>query len=242
MPIDIGMGRGYEIITRAEWGARPHAGRTNITLPTPRLWIHHTAGPERGPSGMRSIQAYHMDVRGWTDIAYSFVIDNVNGAIYEGRGVGVAGGHTRGDNASSHAICLMGNFDHDTPSGTALASIVALARHGRNRGWWTPTLGGHEDAPGASTACPGRNLYRHLPDLRLRVADHQPAPQEDDMPYTAEALNLVVQDAVRDAISVTMGTPGPAVAAFRKRIFDELDTQADRPDSPLRRAIRAELS
>lgn len=176
MPIDIGDG--YVIITRSEWGARPPSGRFQIAMPTPRLWIHHTAGSERGAEGMRSIQRFHMDTRGWRDIAYSFVIDNVNGAIYEGRGAGIAGGHTEGDNSRSHAICVMGNFENAVPSGAALSSIVVLARHGRNRGWWVPTLGGHRDAPGASTACPGRNLYRQLPALRLRVADSPQPPKE----------------------------------------------------------------
>lgn len=204
MPIDIGQG--YQIITRAEWGARAPEGRISIPMPTPRLWVHHTAGSEQGALGMRSIQRYHMGVKGWRDIAYSFVIDNVNGAIYEGRGVGVAGGHTAGDNSKSHAICVMGNFESAVPSGSALSAIVALTRWGRNRRYWVPTLGGHRDASGAQTACPGRNLYRQLPALRLRVADApdphpDPEPPEDDMKmliWTAEENPgpLVITDGI----------------------------------------------
>jgi hypothetical protein len=41
-----------------------------------------------------------------------------------------------------------------------------------------PLLGGHRDAPGAATACPGRNLYARLPELRVPapVAAVEPDP------------------------------------------------------------------
>jgi hypothetical protein len=53
---------------------------------------------------------------------------------------------------------------------------VELARHGRDRGWWIPTLGGHRDAPGAETACPGDNVYDLLPALRNEVSRPVPVP------------------------------------------------------------------
>jgi hypothetical protein len=167
------------IVPRSEWGARAPRAVTRITLPTPRLWVHHTAGSERGAAGMRSIQDFHMDGRGWNDIAYSFVVDDADGTIYEGRGAGVAGGHTEGDNSRSHAICVMGNFQDRAPHPRTLQSIVELARHGRDVGWWVPTLGGHRDAPGASTACPGGQLYAALPGLRSGL-DLPELPLEDD--------------------------------------------------------------
>lgn len=81
-----------------------------------------------------------------------------------------------------------------------------------------------------------------VPRVRAKLfGTPQPPPkEEDDMPYSIEQLNLIVQDAVRDAISVVMGQPGVAVPALRKRIYDELADQAEDPNSPLRRAIRAE--
>jgi hypothetical protein len=182
-----------DIVSRAAWRARPPQGRIQIPMPTPRLWIHHTAGNERGAAGMRSIQNYHMDGRGWRDIAYSFVIDNDDGVIYEGRGAGVAGGHTEGDNSKSHAICVMGNFEIEPPTSVAITSIIALARHGKSKGWWIPTCGGHRDAPGANTACPGRRLYGHLPSIQRSVSSGIVLPKEHDMTL-AELIEAMNED------------------------------------------------
>lgn len=128
-----------------------------------------------------------MDSRGWADIAYSFLIGD-DGTIFEGRGFGVVGGHTAGDNSTSHALCLLGNFQGRRPTAAALDSLVWLAKHGRDRGFWIPTLGGHRDAPGASTACPGNHLYALLPELRSRVngssapEPSSPKPEPKELP------------------------------------------------------------
>src|SRR5215207_10115687 len=72
------------IVSRAVWNARTPEGRRQIAIPTPRLWIHHSADSARGAAGMRSIQNFHMDTRGYADIGYSFVVDNADGTIFEG--------------------------------------------------------------------------------------------------------------------------------------------------------------
>ena len=105
-----------EIVSRAEWGARPpKTAPKKIAVPTKELWLHHTASPSGFAARVRSHQDWHMDVKGWNDIAYSFLI-NHTGLIYMGRGPGVAGGHTQGHNLVSHAICLMGNFNTTQPT------------------------------------------------------------------------------------------------------------------------------
>jgi hypothetical protein len=199
------MADGHRIIPRSEWGARPPKRVHRISLPTPRLWIHHTAGNERGAAGMRSIQNFHMDGRDWADIAYSFVIDNDDGKIYEGRGAGIAGGHTQGDNTTSHAICVMGNFDNEALTTEAFVSIRWLAVHGKNKGWWKPTCGGHRDAPGANTACPGRNLYSQLPRLRSQLNVTEPI-EDDDM--------------TKDELVKALSTPGDPLRAVVADIFE----------------------
>lgn len=163
------------IITRAEWGAKPPKYRNSIRTPTPRLWVHHTADDRQGPTAVRAHQTFHMNTKGWSDIAYSFLIGD-NGEIFEGRGFRIAGGHTKDDNTRSHGICLLGNFDRRKPTNASLRSLIELATYGRNTGYWIPTLGGHKDAPGAATACPGRHLYAVLPAIRNRVAHPPPVP------------------------------------------------------------------
>lgn len=170
------------IVSRHIWRARPPKSRHYIKTPTPELWWHHFASEHHGHQGMRDIQAFHMDKRGWSDIAYSFCVDE-DGTIYEGRGVGIAGGHTANRNSISHAICLMGNFQTKPVPRAALQSCAALAAHGIESGWWKGWTSGHRNAPGASTACPGDYAMRALPDLRA-LTDlyvNKPAAQEDDM-------------------------------------------------------------
>lgn len=174
-----------KIVTRAEWGAKPARSRHVIDTPTPRLWLHHTAGAESGAAGMRNIQTFHMAPtsqggRGWSDIAYSLVVDPRTLTVYEGRGIGIAGGHTKGDNTESHAICVMGNFDKLHPSGSLLRLLADLVRHGREQQWWGELTGGHRQAPGASTACPGRFLQAAIPEIQALSRASVPVPREDD--------------------------------------------------------------
>lgn len=159
------------IVSRAEWGARqPKAQKffTPSELPCSELWLHHTAGSESGADGMRRIQRFHMDTRGWHDIAYSFVVDR-DGTVYEGRGFGVKPGATKNHNSDSHAICVMGNYQtHDVP-GPVVEALAGLVRHGARRGFWPDRFtGGHRDV--GSTSCPGTNLYALLDDINRRAA------------------------------------------------------------------------
>jgi N-acetylmuramoyl-L-alanine amidase len=192
------------IVSRAEWDARAPKRRSQITTPSPRLWIHHTAGSEHGAAGMRSIQNFHMDEKGYADIAYSFVVDNADGTIFGGRGNGIEGAHTFGDNRRSHAICVMGHFDNIQPSDLAIASVVALARHGREQGWWVPTCHGHREAPHASTHCPGAHLFSRLGEIRTKVggpgavAAAVPEPEEADV--TEDELRAVVREEVKNVL------------------------------------------
>src|SRR5690606_5031661 len=113
--------------------------------------------------------------------------------IYEGRGAGIAGGHTAGDNTRSHAICLLGTFDNRAPTKQARDSLVWLARHRTDRRWWTPTRGGHRHAPGASTARPRRHLYAALPGIRARLAAPAPAPPPAAQPVHQEDDTMLIR-------------------------------------------------
>jgi hypothetical protein len=155
------------IVTRAEWGAKPPKSVKKIATPTPRLWLHHSGSEQHGKAGVRAIQAYHMASKGWSDIAYSFLVDE-DGTIYEGRGVGIAGAHTEGDNSNSHGICALGNYDNRKPPQALIRFLRELIAYGQDQGWWLGLAGGHRDAPRSSTACPGLHLYPTIPALRLR--------------------------------------------------------------------------
>jgi hypothetical protein len=103
-------------------------------------------------------------------ISYTFVV-TPSGRVYEGHGVDRRGAHTGGRNSISRAICLVGNYEVDRPTAAQQDSVVALLQYGSDQGWWRqPRLnGGHRDAPGASTSCPGRFAEALIPDINNRA-------------------------------------------------------------------------
>jgi N-acetylmuramoyl-L-alanine amidase len=163
---------GLELVTRAEAGLRPPDYRNAMPTPSPRFYDHHAAVESTDDAQeWRAHQAFHMDSRGWSDIAYNFGIPDPNPSkiVFEGRGVGVQGGHTQGENTESHAFCVLGNFEVDQPSANTLEVAAQLMALGIRKKWWDNHILGHRDAAGASTSCPGKYWYAKLPWLRDRV-------------------------------------------------------------------------
>ena len=153
------------IVSRSGWGAAAPKSRTTIPTPVPRLWLHHTASTtDNGGRTVRAIQQFHMGTRGWADIAYSWLYSPKERLFYEGRGAGVAGSHTQGDNDRSHALCVLGNFDVQRPPGHVTHDLRAFLRW-HDRYGPSKFTGGHRDAPGASTSCPGRHLQALIPTI-----------------------------------------------------------------------------
>lgn len=58
---------------------------------------------------MKDMQAYHLKI-GNCDISYNFVIGG-DGYIYEGRGWGISGAHTKGFNCHSIGVAFTGNYN-----------------------------------------------------------------------------------------------------------------------------------
>jgi hypothetical protein len=160
--------RTVKLICRRAWGARPPSGefhRHRIR----RITVHHSAVVLRdnrmAPERFRDHQAAHQ-ARGWPDIAYHILIDR-NGHVYEGRPR-----WARGDTATDYRprghlqVLCEGNFERQRPSreqAAALADVLAWAV----RRFDVPVgrIRGHRDY--ASTACPGRRMYRLIADGTL---------------------------------------------------------------------------
>jgi len=154
-----------KLITRAQWGARPR-GSGGATPFDPRgvalhwegagwswPWSHATCDDK-----VRSIQAYHMDGKGWSDIAYSFLACP-HGYVFEGRGLNrrSAANGDYGSNTYWYAVqCMWGSR-----SGNAPAALLEAARDAidycRSAGGAGDALRGHRDFK--STDCPGDELY-----------------------------------------------------------------------------------
>uniref|UniRef100_A0A8C8CGE7 Peptidoglycan recognition protein 5 n=1 Tax=Oncorhynchus tshawytscha TaxID=74940 RepID=A0A8C8CGE7_ONCTS len=112
------------------------------------------------------IQRMHMQDRNFDDIGYNFLIGG-DCTVYEGRGWGVVGTHTKGNNHNSLAIAFMGNFNNESPSPAAKSSVKQLLQCGVSQGHFHPVfiLLGHRDL--RDTECPGERLYAALKHLKF---------------------------------------------------------------------------
>ena len=160
--------------------------------------VHHTAGKntydaDQVPGIIRAIWYYHVQEKGWCDIAYNFLVDRYGG-MWEGRQGGIEkaiiGGHTYGYNTSTSGVSQIGDFQAGSAPYAmtqATKSLVGwkLARHGIepsgtttlvNRSGSTingvpdggsitvPRIVGHRDL--GTTSCPGSSTYTQLPAMR----------------------------------------------------------------------------
>jgi hypothetical protein len=183
---------------RSAWGAR--APKSTSYGSTVKLAVvHHSASsnsyaPADVPAILRSIQAYHMDGRGWADIGYNFVVDKYGG-VWEGRAGGidrsVIGAHAEGFNTNSVGVMVIGDYTQTTPTAAALEGVAQVigwklylfgnAPNGRvsfTSGGSPkyaagvtvnlPVVVGHQDV--GSTDCPG-SIEAALGTIRTRAQD-----------------------------------------------------------------------
>jgi hypothetical protein len=144
-------------VTRQQWGARPPKSRVALQpARTVSFFLHHAAGTyPNGAEAMRRIQRQHQDANGWADYAYNFGVWD-DGTIFEGRGWGAQGGHTRGHNSSGVAVCYMGDGRRPVPQAALNAILVVADDADRHFGKELNRLA-HRDV--GATACPGDWLY-----------------------------------------------------------------------------------
>jgi hypothetical protein len=199
------------IYTRAQWGADERIrNKKSLRYGTISAgFVHHTVNANnyteaQVPGMLRSIYAYHVKSRGWSDIGYNFLVDRF-GRIWEGRYGGVdkpvIGAHTLGYNEYSFAMSAIGNFDTvDAPDVMlqAYGQLFAwkLSLHGVNPASTSQKVGrstfqainGHRDA--GSTACPGRYLYAKLSTIRKYASQTEAAPPVTPVPDPAAPVAI----------------------------------------------------
>ena len=143
--------------SRETIGLKEPVSRPRIPGPVYKTTIHYN-GPETGLSlsdshyvcrqFWRGVQNYHMDVRGWHDIAYSGGACP-HGVKMAGRGAGVrtaANGTTNGNDHYYAIFLFVGGDEEPTPQMLAAAKEFAADLG-------VPELNKHSDHK--STACPG---------------------------------------------------------------------------------------
>jgi len=130
--------------------------------------IHHSA-TRTGNAAI--FDNWHREGRGWNGVGYDFVIgngtDSPDGQVevtkrWRYQEVGAHCGGTPGNWANKEAIgiCLVGDFNHSTPTRAQMQSLVRLITFLQNR-YNIPKnrIYGHGTTPGGrNTDCPGRRF------------------------------------------------------------------------------------
>ena len=119
-----------------------------------------------------AIHKYHQEHNGWAGIGYHYLIRQ-GGMIEQDRLRGKLGAHAKDNNETSIGVCLAGNFDIGNPTEQQMAAVKELCYwlcrkynlNPRKKG----VIVGHRGLN--DTACPGKNLYRKLGDIRRFVYD-----------------------------------------------------------------------
>ena len=159
-----------QLVSRAQWNARPPKRTINYEPsrpctghwngPTITIGGKPTWGHEYCASIVRSIQNFHMDDRGWYDIAYNFVVCP-HGYVFEGRGLW----HQNGANGTNHgnqtspAIMWLAGGNNPFTEESKLSFVQCTQYVAQNT---TAKQGaiGHRDWK--STTCPGDKRYKWI--------------------------------------------------------------------------------
>jgi len=235
------------IVARSGWAAeaapppRGGAGYGAVRLG----FVHHTENPNGYssadvPAMLRAIWLFHVQVRGWRDIGYNFVIDRF-GRTFEARAGGidepVVGAQAGGYNLVSTGVAILGDFDSVPASPAALSALEQLlawklSLHGvPTSGHVTvrvdplgadfsrypggalvvlPRIAGHRDAD--ATDCPGDVLYARLPGVRRQAGVLAGRPLVATLTAPTSALTAPGLVALTGTLGGFDGTPLPGVA------------------------------
>lgn len=187
------------IVPRKEWDPSPrargfrYAGRLKDAYTT--IVIHHSDFQE--PPGPLGIKDYHLQVSGFSDIGYHFVI-SPDGTIYEGRPLDRMGAHAgitreaksdprKDPDWGSLGIVLDGLFTVDAPPPEQLAALDALLASLRKRFPKVVRVIGHREVRawaesrglhpiGELKDCPGDGLFAHIVGTREQHPAGDAAP------------------------------------------------------------------
>lgn len=103
------------IVSRKAWGARPARDRTyQDARSVKELFIHYSESPGGQYAfadqrrAAQQIQDFHMDSRGWSDVAYSYLVFNSSRPrVFAGRGARVVPAAQLNHNTNTVAVCVV---------------------------------------------------------------------------------------------------------------------------------------
>ena len=176
-----------ELVRRSGWGAaEPRNKPVAIATPVRHLILHHSVSPDNGADSVRAIQRFHQDTRNYNDIAYTWLYSPKHRLFFEGRGPGISGAHTRGENRTAHGLCVLGNYEITKPPRHVIDDLAEWARwHGT--AWGPNRYTVHLDY--GTTQCPGKYLNAMVRDINL-YAEADMTPPSNPTPELPPTLRL----------------------------------------------------
>ena len=208
-----------EFISRDAWGARaPRPGPGPLDPAEVKGIALHWPGittPIRGipdvKRALRAWQDYHMDDRGWSDLAYQQVVDQ-DGNRYQGRGLGVQSG-ANGDEFvnETYGALLLVLAPGEKPTPAMVNATQRVIRRHRAVFHNSGQIVGHGQIRPGGTTCPGP-LVQDLID----AGRFEPPP-----PWTPVVLRRRVTRSLAEAEEAPDKTPG--IDRTRRRLQLILD-------------------
>ncbi len=192
------------------------------TAANTKYLVIHTSATGGHPSKVtaEAIKRYHVNVRGWRDVGYHYLID-YEGVVTKGRPDMVNGAHARGINAKSLGICVLGHGDKYDFSEAQYEALYTLLRKLQKK-YNVPTKNviGHRELYVlvergelaqrfvTNKSCPGKKisminirsqLARSTVSVRPTPAPVEPKPERTGHPVTGSILTLL--DHYKDEIA-----------------------------------------
>ncbi len=237
----------YNLVTRAQWFARPPTAVVPLTLSRVDKFIVHYSGAVRSQT-VRSIQSYCMDVKGHSDIDYSYLVRGVD--LYVGRGDNI-GSHTLGNNSTSYGICIIGNDGDATDDDFRTVRTVydeLCAKLNR-----TLRFMGHNQAPGLPpgyTSCPGSEIQTWInqgmpyPENEM-LTDLEKAQVNNSEHYLQSIVAMAAQaNGISNTVDHNLSTPNLLTATLNQ-ILAKLEAGGAAvgiTEDRLRQIIREEIA
>lgn len=115
--------------------------------------IHHS---QRKIDSPKRIKDFHIKIRGWENIGYHYLIDK-NGKLCKGRSEKFIGAHVYGHNKNSIGICLIGNYDEESPTKKQIRTLIKFLKQ-KTKEFKIPikNILGHREFPKVTKTCPGK--------------------------------------------------------------------------------------
>lgn len=132
--------------------------------------IHHSATPDGNTYNTDAIRQYHIEVNGWADIGYHFLIEKVGDEyiLLRGRHHTKIGAHCKDldMNKKSLGVCLVGNFDIlEPPQEQMIKTLYTVRGLQQHYGIDTTKVLGHREVQALAgieeskrKTCPGKRF------------------------------------------------------------------------------------